>query len=125
MSLPTQRLTITPTEYGLLTPGLEVLANGLAAANLRAFPHRHPYHNIDLIASAIYRNQAYSADMAAKMISVRGKVWGLTQSRKIRLDPFELAATAFALRLWKSHKSVGDFKALSEEIKLLEAKIEN
>ena len=36
MRLPTQRLTITPTEYRLLKPGLEVLANGLATAKLRS-----------------------------------------------------------------------------------------
>jgi hypothetical protein len=38
MRLPTQRLTITPTEYRLLRPGLEVLANGLATAKLGATP---------------------------------------------------------------------------------------
>jgi hypothetical protein len=124
MKLPTERLTITSTEYRLLEPGLEVLVNGLATAKLGGFPHRHPYHDIDFIASAIYRNQAYSAEMAAKIINVRGKVWGLTQSRKIRLDPFELAIAAFALRLWKSHKPAGDSETLSEEIKLLETKIE-
>ena len=57
------------------------------------------------------------------MISVRRKVWGLTQSRKIRLDVFELVVAAFALRLWKNHKSAGDCVA-SSEIKLLQAKIE-
>jgi hypothetical protein len=124
MRLPTQRLTITRTEYRLLKPGLDVLANGLATAKLGRFPRRHPYHNIDFIASAVYRNQAYSAEMAAKIISVHGKIWELTQSRKIRLDPFELAVAAFALRLWKSHKTAGDSEASADEIKLLEAKIE-
>ena len=124
MRLPTERLTITPSEYRLLKPGLEVLVNGLGTAKLGGFPHRHPYHNIDFIASAIYRNKAYSAEMADRVISVRGKVWGLTQSRKIRLDPFELAVAAFTLRLWKSHKPAGDSEASSEEIKLLQAKIE-
>jgi hypothetical protein len=60
MRLPTQRLTITPTEYRLIKPGLEVLVNGLTAAKFGLFPHRHPYHNIDLIASAIYASPSRS-----------------------------------------------------------------
>jgi hypothetical protein len=73
MSFPTQRLTITPEEYRLLGPGLDVMANGLASAKLGAFPHRHPYHRIDYVATDIYRG-------------LREKLWELSQSRKIRLD---------------------------------------
>jgi hypothetical protein len=124
MRLPTQRLTITPSEYRLLKPGLEVLANGLATAKLGGFPRRHPYHNVDFMASAIYRHKAYSAEMADSVISVHRKVCGLTAARKIRFDPFELAATAFAWRLWKGHKPAGDSEVSTEEIKLLQAKIE-
>jgi hypothetical protein len=39
----------------------------------------------------------------SRIIGVRGKLWELSKSRKIRLDPFELAAAALALRLRKCH----------------------
>jgi hypothetical protein len=75
MSLPTQRLTITPAENRLLKPGLDVLANGLAGAKAGHFPHRHPWHLIDWVTSDVYRGQAYDHEMAARIIRVRGKLW--------------------------------------------------
>jgi hypothetical protein len=90
MSLLRQRLTITPAEYKLLKPGLDVLANGLAGAKAGHFPNRHPWHRIDYVASDVYRDREFAAEMSARIISVRGKVWDLTQSRKIHLDGFEL-----------------------------------
>jgi hypothetical protein len=124
MSFPRQRLTITPEEYKLLRPGLEVMTNGLASAKVGAFPHRHPYHRIDFVATDIYRDQAYDDEMAAKIMSLRGKVWELSQSRKIRLDAFQLAAAGFALRLWKAHRTAEPTQVKPDEMSLLQAKIE-
>jgi hypothetical protein len=124
MSLPTQRLTITPTECLLLKPGLDVLANGLASAKLGAFPHRHRWHGIDYVASNVYRDQEFDAEMAARIIRVRGKLWDLTQSGKIRIDAFELSALALAVRLSRAQKLVDGTESVSSEITLLQAKIE-
>jgi hypothetical protein len=106
MSLPTQRLTITPTEYLLLKPGLDILANGLASAKLGAFPHRHHWHGIDYVASDVYRGQEFDAEMSTLIITVRGRLWDLTRSRKVYLDAFELSALALAVRLSKARKLV-------------------
>ncbi len=124
MSLPTQRLTITPAENRLLKPGLDVLANGLAGAKAGHFPHRHPWHLIDWVISDVYRGQAYDHEMAARIIRVRGKLWDLTQSRKIRIDAFELLALALAMRLSRAQKLVDSTESVSSEIRLLQAKIE-
>jgi hypothetical protein len=124
VSFPTQRLTITPGEYKLLWPGLDVMANGLASAKFGAFPHRHPYHRIDCVATDIYRDQAYDDEMGAKIMSLRGKLWEPSQSRKIRLDAFQLAAAGFALRLLKAHRSTEPTQVKPDEIRLLQAKIE-
>jgi hypothetical protein len=124
MSFPTQRLTITPEEYRLLQPGLDVMTNGLASAKIGAFPHRHPYHRIDFVATDIYRDQVYDDEMAAKIMSLREKLRELLQSRKIRLDAFQLAAVGFAWRLWKAHRSAEPTQVKPGEIKLLQAKIE-
>ncbi len=124
MSLPTQRLTITPTEYSLLKSGLDVLANGLASANDGHFPHRHPWHLIDRVASDVYRGRAYDDEMAARIISVRGKLWDLIQSRKVRINAFELTVLALALRLSKARNLVDAAQSISMEIRLLQFKIE-
>jgi hypothetical protein len=124
MSLPKQRMTITLAEHRLLKPGLDVLANGLADTKSGHFPYRHPWHLIDSVASDVYRSQAYYDEMAARIICVRGKLWDLTQSRKISIDAFELLALALALRLSRSQKLVDATNATSAEIGLLQLKIE-
>jgi hypothetical protein len=95
MRFPTQRLTITPAEYKLLKPGLDVLANGLADAKAGHFPHRHPWHLIDWVASDVYGSQAYDDEMAVRVTRVRRKLWDLNQSRKF-------ASTRSSSRLWLS-----------------------
>jgi hypothetical protein len=124
MRLPSQRLTVNLAEYNLLKPGLDVLANGLASAKLGHFPHRHPWHQVDWEASNVYRNQEYNGEMSARMIRVRGKLWELTQSRKLRADTFELAALALALRVTKAQRLVEITEATLADIALLESKIE-
>jgi hypothetical protein len=121
MSLPTQRLTITPAENRLLKPGLDVLANGLAGAKAGHFPHRHL---IDWVTADVYRSQAYDDEMAVRMIRVRRKLWDLNQSRKIRIDAFELSALALASRLSRAQKLVDATQSISTEIRLLQFKIE-
>lgn len=92
MRPPKQRSTIAPAEYRLLKPGLDVLVNGLAETKAGHFPHRHPWHLIDWVASDVYRSQAYYDEMASRIIRVREELWDLTQSRKIRIDAFEFLA---------------------------------
>jgi hypothetical protein len=124
MEFPTVRLTITAVEYALLRPGLEILANGLADATLGHFPHHHPWHQIDRVASNVYLHRAYDETMSARVIGVRGKLWNLSQSRKIRIDAFELLVLALALRLSKARTLVGNAEVISTEIRLLQTKLE-
>jgi hypothetical protein len=124
MSLPTTRLTITVAEYRLLKQGLDVLACGLAETKLGLYPHRHPWDRIDLVASDVYRERKDDAEMSARIIGVRAKLWDLTRSRKVYVDAFELAALAFALRLVRSRKLVDITLAVSIDMKLLATKIE-
>jgi hypothetical protein len=124
MSLPKQRLTITVTECKLVKPGLDVLANGLAGAKAGHFPHRHPWHRIDYVASDVYENREFDAEMSARVISVRRKLWDLTQSRKIYLDAFELSILGLALRLSRAQKLIDTAESVSAEAELLRFKIE-
>jgi hypothetical protein len=124
MRLPKQRLTINLAEHNLPKPGLDVLANGLASAKLGAFPHRHHWHAVDYVASDVYRNQEFDAEMSTLIITVRGKFWDLTRSHKIYLDVFELSALALAVRLSRAQKLVDGTELVSSEIRLFQAKIE-
>jgi hypothetical protein len=81
---PKVRLRINPAEAVLLLPGLNTVACGLATAKLGAFPHRHPYDRVDLVASGIYVDRAYDDEMAGRFLDLRNKVRDIPQSRKIR-----------------------------------------
>jgi hypothetical protein len=124
MHLPTQRLTITVSEYQLLKPGLDVLSNGLANAKAGNFPHQNPWHRIDCVASDVYRDREFDEEMAVRIDSVRGKVWDLSHSRKIRLDVFEISIMGLATRLSKSQKLVDCTESISSRTKSLQEKIE-
>jgi hypothetical protein len=81
-------------------------------------------HRIDCVASDVYRDREFDAEMSARIISVREKLWDLTQSRKIHLDAFELSALALALRLFGAQRLVDTTESGSAEIELLQFKIE-
>jgi hypothetical protein len=124
MTYRNQRVQITPPEYQLLKPGLDVVVNGLADVRGEHYPHRYPWHRVDGFVGSPYPHQAYDAAMAARVIGLRSKLWNLSKAKKIRLDPFELAAAAFALRLWKAHKPSGSTEAMAAAVKVLQSKIE-
>ena len=119
MSIPKQRLTITLAEYNLLKPGLDLVANRLADANSGNFPYRIAWE-----VAGTYREQECDPEMSARFIRARSKLWELTESRKVYLDAWELAALALALRLGRSRKLVEVTDGVSTEIKLLQVKIE-
>ena len=124
MSLPTTRLTITVAEYRLLKQGLDVLACGLAEIKLGGFPHRHPWHGVDFVASDVYRDQQRDEEMCDRIIRVRAKLWELTESRKILADVVELSVLGLALRVTRARKLVDNTDAVSAEIRMLGSKIE-
>jgi hypothetical protein len=101
MTLSTTRITITPQEFRLLSPGLEILANGLAAAKVGRFPNRHPWDRIDTVGSDIYLDRVYDEGMGERIVTTRAKLIGMTATRKIRVDVFQISVAAMALRLGK------------------------
>jgi hypothetical protein len=124
MRFPTVRITVTPAEYRVLKPGLDMLANGLADAQAGRFPHRHPWHRIDFVASDVYRDQAYDQAIADTIIKVRAKLWDLSCSRRIYVNFIESSILAFSAR--QLHKTIPaiskmDFRKI---VRLLERKLE-
>lgn len=126
MILPTTRVTVTLREYELLSPGLEILANGLATAKLGAFPHRHAWDRIDAGLSDIHRDRAYDEGMALRIVFTRAKVLGMTATRKVRVDVFQIAVAALALRLGRpktgaqtvarSSETIGEYDAFVRKL---------
>jgi hypothetical protein len=100
--LPRISMAISKPEYGLLRPGLELLANGLANAKLGLFPRRNGWDPIDLALSNIYRDRAFDTGMAARIVSARGKLHNTKRRRNVQLDLFEVSVVALALRESKS-----------------------
>jgi hypothetical protein len=99
MTLPKTRISITLAEYALVVPGIHALVRGFAAAKQGNYPHRHAFDRIDLTVSDIYRDQAYDAEMGQRIMTVACEVFDMTATRKIRLDVFDLATAAMALRV--------------------------
>jgi hypothetical protein len=71
----------------------------MATAKLGAFPHRHAWDRIDAGLSDIHRDRAYDEGMAQRIVSTRAKVIGMTATRKVRVDVFQISLAALALRL--------------------------
>jgi hypothetical protein len=112
MSMPKQRLTIAPSESQLILPSLGVVVSGMAAGSCGYFPHRNPWHNVDLAASNVYRHRLFDIAMATRIQGLYAKLRGLSHSRKLRFDPFDLAAIAFALRQWKAHTGMSSCRPI-------------
>ena len=129
MTLPKIRLTITLRESQLLDPGLRQLTNGLASARVGSYPHRHPYDRIDSRFAQIHLDRAFDEAMARRLNVVKMELAGMAGSRKLRLDCFDVAAAAFALRVHRkllvaSLRTPDEKKLLKSEISLLGARLE-
>ena len=64
MRLPTQRITITPSEYKLLQPGLDLLRGRFAEALMGSFPHRHFGFRVLNDAASVYKSKDFDEQMA-------------------------------------------------------------
>ena len=78
------------------------MAIGVANAKLGLFPRRNGWDRIDLVLSDIYPDRAFDAEMAARIISARGKLHDTKRTRTVQLDGFEVSVLALALRVSKS-----------------------
>jgi hypothetical protein len=116
VKLPNVRYKITPKEYAMLKPGLDMLANRLAAANLGSFPFRHPWHGIDFVRSDVHRSQAFDQAMADRVMAVRRKLSDLTYTRKVRMDALEIASAALALRINRKATQADDAPMLARKL---------
>jgi len=125
MNFPKLRVRISVAEGLLLLPGLDTIVKSHAGATLGSTLHCYPFDRIDPVrAAAIYRYRTYDDGMAARVITLRRKLLEHSQSRKFRLDAFDLAVAAFALRQWNDHKPSDATAVSSAAVKRLQKKIE-
>jgi hypothetical protein len=98
--MTTSRMTINEAEVAAILPGLEAVVNVIASARLGHFPRVDPRVQFSVSnGSSVYSQAESDETMAGHMLTARNKLKWLNPSRKIRLNSFELAAAAFALRL--------------------------
>jgi hypothetical protein len=96
----TSRLEFNKNEVAAILPGLEAILNAIGDARLGHFPRLDPRVQFPGINSSSVYSQAESDEtMAGHMLTARNKLKWLNPSHKVRLNSFELAADAFALRL--------------------------
>ena len=98
MSFRAVRITINRSEFALLEPGFNRLANGLSTAEHGNFPDYHA-GRLGMVNTKIYRDRAHDQEMHDQVISARRKLLTMPACRKVRLNEFEIRAAAFALRL--------------------------
>jgi hypothetical protein len=92
-------ITLNKTELKLIRAGLDLIYSRLAGADAGFFPHCHPLNRINFQASAVYEKQAYDKEMADRIVALSRKLAATPSPRKVRLDAFEAAAAALALRV--------------------------
>ncbi|HEY4931503.1 MAG TPA: hypothetical protein VII23_08025 [Terriglobales bacterium] len=124
MPLPTKLITLKRSTRSAIIPGLEFLGDRLAEAKLGHLPHRHPLYHDDLQQPNGYQGQEYNEEMAALVLSTRDKLHAIGTSSKIRLNVFELSASALALRIGRQEQLIQGSSAKPVRLKELEAHLE-
>jgi hypothetical protein len=98
--MKTSRLTLNKAEVAAVLPGLEAIVNAIGNARMGHFPRLDPRVQFPSVNRSTVYSQAESDEtMAGQMLTARNKLKEISGSRKVRLNCFELAAIAFALRL--------------------------
>jgi hypothetical protein len=104
----TSRLAINKAEAAAILPGLEAAVNAIVGALHGCVPRIDPRIQFPCSAVRLYANAQPSETMAGHLMSARNKLKAISGSRKVRLNSFELAACAFALRLVQKEALVSE-----------------
>jgi hypothetical protein len=104
-SIGTSRLQLNEAEDAAILPGLEAIVNALVGARRGLFPRLDPRVQFTGTNGSIVYSQARASEvMASHVLTARNKLKWVNASRKIRLNCFQLAALAFALRMVRKEK---------------------
>jgi hypothetical protein len=89
------QICLNSLEIGAILPGLEHIVNGVA--NRRTHPGWNFYEELRS-SRQIYQNRLFAHEMHEHVLTCRNKLKSISRSRKVRLNAFEIAAAALALR---------------------------
>lgn len=97
--MSTERVTLNSDQRAAILPGLEFMGNELRSG--RRFP-RSPDAtpgSSTHFTLKVHRDRQFHPSMAEVMLTARNKLLQFHEQGKVRLNPWEIAALAFALRL--------------------------
>ncbi len=101
---PRAEIVLDKAERTLIRLGLDLIVKRLATAKAGYFPNGHPLARINPPRATIYQTRAYNEEFAAKLISLRNRVSPVRREKEFKLDAFDLAAAALALRVTRQKR---------------------
>lgn len=122
--MKTSDIIFSRHEVAVILPALEDLLNGIVEACRR---DRYPRRDATLVpyrGQEVYRERRYDEEMAGHVLSCRNKLKFKGKSRMVRLNSFELAVAALALRVVRREKLVSEDMIKSIAVADLEHELE-
>jgi hypothetical protein len=122
--MATVSLRLSKAEVAVIRPALEDMLNGIVEACCR---DRYPRRDATLVpyrGEEVYRERRYDEEMAGHVLSCRNKLKFKGKSHMVRLNCFELAGAALALRVVRREKLVYEDLLASSAVADLEHKLE-
>src|SRR6516225_930324 len=92
----TSRLTLNSSEVSAILPGLETMLNGIATLRMGGQVDPFEFCRVNI---HVDPNIRFDKEMSDHLLACRNKLKWLNPSRKVRLNSFEIAAAALALRV--------------------------
>jgi hypothetical protein len=117
----TTEIYLNPEEIAFMLPVLEKVLNGVATERAR----KHYAGVVSPFARPVYNQRLFDEEIFQIILSCRNKLKQIGHSRKLRLNCFELAALALALRVNLKEKSLPQELRLAHCIACLSRKLES
>jgi macrodomain Ter protein organizer (MatP/YcbG family) len=118
----TTRLTFSPAEVKAILPALEMAVNKIAELATRP-----QYAGVDELiygARSTYADRSFDPEMYQYLLSCRNKLKQIRPTRDTRLNVFEIAAAALAMRVVRKRKLAAEDVLHCDEVLNLEDKLE-
>jgi hypothetical protein len=118
----TTRVTFSPAEVAAIVPALEMAINKIAELATR--PQYAGNDELIYGARSTYADRSFDPEMYQHLLSCRNKLKQFRAKRETRLNAFEIAAAALAMRVVRKRKLAAEDVLNCDEVLNLENKLE-